>query len=117
MSGTASLAGPGIIPAVRAVGSHPERDCQDPPREARPMRAAMSVRRPAGGFVASRPLYPKPEPVPGTMPVREYRVCPCGRRFPVYAGLGGRPPRHCFNHRGTNARRRAARSLGHGARD
>ncbi len=75
----------------------------DPPREARPMRAAMSVRRPAGGFVVSGPvrrdLYPKPEPAPGTVPVREYRTCACGRRFPVYAGLSGRPPKRCYRHR------------------
>lgn len=77
----------------------------DPPRDARPMRAATSAGQPAGGFPVSR--YPKPEPAPGSMPVIAYRTCPCGRRFPIFR-LPGRPPTHCFPHRGTSARRRQA---------
>lgn len=97
------MADPGIIPAVRAAGSHPERDQMDPLGAAWPMRPAMSDGAPAGGFVVSRAvrrdLYPKPEPAPGSMPVRSYREClRCGRRFPVYA-MPGRPPRRCLEHR------------------
>ncbi len=55
----------------------------------------MSDRAPAGGVF----LYPKPDPIPGTVPVREYRRCrTCDRRFPVYRLLG-RPPVRCWIHR------------------
>lgn len=81
----------------------------NPPQGACPIRDAMSEGRQAGGFVASRAsCYPKPEPVPGTLVVRGYRTCPCGRLFPLYA-LPGRPPMHCFNHRGTRSRNLAGR--------
>lgn len=74
------------------------------------MKAAMSVGRPASGSMRAA-LYPKPEPAPGSAPVRAYRRCPCGRRFPLYE-LPGRPPTHCFVHRGTPGRNRAARLAG-----